>query len=177
MGPVLGQDFSHSNKIIQDMLTGKMPLLLPLAFDYVDVRDVADLHLLAMTHPNAAGQRFLATTGENINYQQEAKILKEGLGQAANRVSTFVAPAWLIKVLALFRKDLKMPATFLGQSTACSYLVGNRSQPAKQFSLPPKQCSTWDCWETKTSQRLKDTCLTARISRWRCWWLLVYRRQ
>jgi len=144
MGPVLGQDFSHSNKIIQDLLTGKMPILLPLAFDYVDVRDVADLHLLAMTHPNAAGERFLATTGENISYQQEAKILKEGLGQAASRVSTFVAPAWLIKVLAVFRKDLKMPATFLGQSTACSpakakSLLGWKPRPAREAILATAQ--------------------------------------
>ena len=120
MGPVLGQDYSHSNQIINAMLTGKMSFLLKMGFDYVDVRDVADLHLLAMTRSEAAGERFLATTGENLTYKAEAKILQKCLGSAANKVSTKEMPNFLVKFLALFRKDLRMPATFLGQNTACS---------------------------------------------------------
>lgn len=80
MGPVLGQDFSHSNQIIRAMLNGDMPFLLNIGFDYVDVRDVAELHLLAMTCPEAAGERFIATTGENLTYKEEAKILRRYLG-------------------------------------------------------------------------------------------------
>ncbi len=120
MGPVLGQDYSHSNQIINAMLNGKMSFLLKMGFDYVDVRDVADLHLLAMTRSEAAGERFLATTGENLTYKAEAKILQKCLGSAANKVSTKEMPNFLVKFLALFRKDLRMPATFLGQNTACS---------------------------------------------------------
>lgn len=120
MGPVLGQDYSHSNQIIKGMLTGKMPFLLKAGFDCVDARDVADLHLLAMTRPEAAGERFLATTGENLTYKEEAKILQRSLGSTAKKVSTKVMPDILVKFLALFNKDLRMPATFLGQKTACS---------------------------------------------------------
>ena len=120
LGPILGTDYSHSNQIIKAMLTGKMPFLLKIGFDCVDVRDVADLHLLAMTHPKAAGERFLATSGENLTYKEEAKILRQTLGQAADRVSTRELPDVVIKLIALFKKDLRMPATFLGQNTACS---------------------------------------------------------
>lgn len=120
MGPVLGQDFSHSNRIVYAMLTGKMQFLLKIGFDYVDVRDVADLHLLAMTRPEAVGERFLATTGENLTYKEEAKILQRGLGNSAKKVSTKEMPDFLVKFLAFFIKDLRMPATFLGQNTACS---------------------------------------------------------
>lgn len=120
MGPVLGQDYSHSNQIIKGMLTGKMPFLLKVGFDCVDARDVADLHLLAMTRSEAAGERFLATTGENLTYKEEALILQRNLGSAAKKVSSKVMPNILVKFLALFNKDLRMPATFLGRNTACS---------------------------------------------------------
>lgn len=120
MGPVLGQDYSHSNQIIKAMLAGKMPFLLKAGFDCVDARDVADLHLLAMTRPEAVGERFLATTGENLTYKEEAEILQRSLGSTAKKVSTKVMPNSLVKFLALFIKDLRMPATFLGQNTACS---------------------------------------------------------
>jgi nucleoside-diphosphate-sugar epimerase len=120
MGPILGKDFSHSNQIIRTMLMGKMPFLMKMGFDSVDVRDVADLHLLAMTKEEAAGERFLATTGENITYKQEAKLLSENFGDDAKKVSTLEMPNFLVKLLAIFIKDLRMPATFLGQNTACS---------------------------------------------------------
>ncbi|PSM56138.1 epimerase [Clostridium diolis] len=120
MGPVLGQDFSHSNQIIRAMLKGDMPFLLNIGFDYVDVRDVAELHLLAMTCPEAAGERFIATTGENLTYKKEAKILQRYLGSKAKKVSIKALPDFMIKFMAIFKKDLRMPATFLGQSTACS---------------------------------------------------------
>jgi len=140
MGPVLGKDYSHSNQIIKNMLSGKMPFLLKLAFDYVDVRDVADLHLLAMTQPQAKGQRFLATTGENISYQAQAQLLKNTFGTQASKVSTRQMPDFLVKVLAHFVKDLQMPATFLGQNTACSNqkakdLLGWQPRSAKEATL------------------------------------------
>jgi len=120
MGPVLGKDFSHSNQIIKNMFEGKMKNLLHLGFDYVDIRDVADLHILAMERPEADGERFLATSGENLTYKQLALILKKHFGDKANKVSTREVPDFLVKILALFMKDLRMPATFLGQNTACS---------------------------------------------------------
>ncbi|OOM77327.1 aldehyde reductase [Clostridium sp. BL-8] len=120
MGPVLGQDFSHSNQVVHLMLTGKMPFLLKAGFDCVDVRDVADLHLLAMIRSEAVGERFLATTGENLTYKEEAKILKRCLGSTAKKVPTKEIPNFIVRFLALFIKDLRMPAKFLGQNTACS---------------------------------------------------------
>lgn len=126
MGPVLGKDFSHSNAIIRTMLSGKMPFILNLAFDYVDVRDVADLHVRAMTRSEAAGERFLATTNENLKYKQVAGILRKSLGSVAGKVPTREMPDFLVRLLANFIKDLRMPATFLGQNTACSNAKAKR---------------------------------------------------
>lgn len=120
MGPLLGQDFSHSQIIIKNMLAGKAKRLLKLGFDVVDVRDVADLHILAMETPQAKGERFLATTGENLTFKQEAQILIEHLGPKATRVSTREMANLSVKFIALFDKSLRMPASLLGGNMACS---------------------------------------------------------
>ena len=44
------------------------------------VRDVADLHVRAMTHPKAAGERFLATSGEAVSFRQLSEIIAERFG-------------------------------------------------------------------------------------------------
>jgi hypothetical protein len=41
-------------------MDGAVPGSPRLSFGVVDVRDVADLHIRAMTHPAAEGERFLA---------------------------------------------------------------------------------------------------------------------
>ena len=41
-----------------------MPGLPRMTFGVVDVRDVVDLHLRAMTDPRAKGERFLAVAGD-----------------------------------------------------------------------------------------------------------------
>src|SRR5215469_688188 len=50
-GPVLGPDYSPSILIIQRLMDGAMPGCPRLYFGIVDVRDVADLHIRAMTNP------------------------------------------------------------------------------------------------------------------------------
>lgn len=86
-GPVLGPGLSASAGIVKAMLEGAMPAVAPTYFAVVDVRDVAGLHLRAMTHPAAAGERFLAG-GETISFLRMAQILSENLGDRAARVPT-----------------------------------------------------------------------------------------
>lgn len=66
-GPALGADFSESIGIIKALLDGAMPAVPRIHFGLVDVRDVADLHLRAMTSPKAKGERFLAVAGETMS--------------------------------------------------------------------------------------------------------------
>ncbi|MDB5442563.1 MAG: Nucleoside-diphosphate-sugar epimerase, partial [Phenylobacterium sp.] len=60
LGPVLGADYSESVQVVERLLSGRVPGVPRLGFNIVDVRDVADLHIRAMTAPEAAGQRFIA---------------------------------------------------------------------------------------------------------------------
>jgi len=88
LGPVLGSDYSTSILLVQRLLDGAMPGCPKLYFGVVDVRDVADIHLRAMTDPAAKGERFLATAGDFMSMRDIAKVLKDRLGAAAKRVPT-----------------------------------------------------------------------------------------
>ena len=74
-GPVLGGRRSSSVGLVRAMLDGAMPVVPPLYFGVTDVRDVADLHVRAMTHPRAAGERFLAAAGKALSFLDLARIL------------------------------------------------------------------------------------------------------
>ena len=107
-GPVLGADYSTSILIVQRLMDGAMPGCPNLLFGIVDVRDVADLHLRAMTDPAAAGQRFLAVTGDFRSIQDIARALKARLGETARRVPTRALPDWLVRTVALFDKSVAL---------------------------------------------------------------------
>lgn len=113
LGPALGRDYSHSIRTIREMLDGQ-PGYPKIKTCVVDVRDVADLHLLAMTDPAANGERFLATSGESLWMADIAKILKARMGKAGSRVSTRTLPNLLIRSMAVTNRALKGLVPLLG---------------------------------------------------------------
>ncbi|HTW85071.1 MAG TPA: aldehyde reductase [Candidatus Sulfotelmatobacter sp.] len=114
-GPVLGKDYATSILLVQRLMDGALPGCPRLSFGAVDVRDVADLHLRAMTHPAANGQRFLACAGDFMTIVQMARVLKERLGAAARRVPVRELPDWLIRVVALFDPQARQIVPELGK--------------------------------------------------------------
>jgi nucleoside-diphosphate-sugar epimerase len=114
-GPVLGPDYSTSILIVQRMMDGAVPGLPKLCFGAVDVRDVADLHIRAMTHPAADGERFLAIAGDFLSLVEIAKLLKRRLGAAAKRVPTRELPSWLVRLAALRDPAVKQILPELGK--------------------------------------------------------------
>jgi dihydroflavonol-4-reductase len=115
LGPVLSSDYSHSIHFIQNMMEGKMPGCPKVNSSYVDVRDVADLHLRAMTDPAASGQRFIATAGESIWMVEVAKILKQNMGALAEKVKAKELPNTLVRIAALTNPVAKAIIPFLGK--------------------------------------------------------------
>ena len=115
-GPVLGSDHSTSTDFIRRLLDGEMPGLPRMVFGVVDVRDVADLHLRAMTNPAAKGERFLAISGDFMSMLEIAETLKARLGNAASRVTTRVLPDWLVRVVGLFDGQAAQIVTELGKA-------------------------------------------------------------
>ncbi len=115
-GPVLGPDTSTSIVIVQRILGGSMPGLPHMTFGVVDVRDVADLHLRAMTDPSAKGERFLAVAGDFVTLREIAQILKARLGDAARRASTRELPDWLVRLASLADSSVRQIVPELGKS-------------------------------------------------------------
>jgi len=114
-GPVLGSDHSTSTEFVQRMMNGAMPGLPRLSFGVVDARDVADLHVRAMTNPAASGERFLAVSGDFITVREIAQTLKRRLGDAAARVKTRELPDWLVRIVGLFNPEAAQLVTELGK--------------------------------------------------------------
>ncbi len=113
LGPTLGADISHSLRLIQRMMTG-MPGCPKINSGFVDVRDVADLHLRAMTDPAAKGERFLAISGDSLWMIDVARILRRRMGAAAAKVPTREVPNWMIKLSARRDPSLAMTVPMLG---------------------------------------------------------------
>src|SRR3954451_20473188 len=114
IGPVLNDDHSFSLQAVQRLLDGDMPAIPRLGFTFVDVRDVADLHIRAMTDSAGAGQRFLATD-EFLWVADVAAILRERLGDRAGKVPTRLAPNLLVRAMSLFDSGLRSIVGDLGK--------------------------------------------------------------
>ncbi len=114
-GPVLGPDYSTSILIVQRLMDGALPGCPQLYFGVVDVRDVVDLHIRAMTHPLAKGERFLAVAGDFLSMQGIAKVLKNRMGASAKRVPTRELPNWLVRLAALRDPAVKLIVPELGK--------------------------------------------------------------
>ena len=115
-GPVLTADLSTSVKLVKGMLDGRMPGLPRLYFGVVDVRDVVDLHLRAMTHPAARGGRFLAVAGDSMSLADISRVLKTRTGALGRRVSTRQLPDWLVRIVALFNPAAREILPELGRT-------------------------------------------------------------
>lgn len=118
IGPTLSDDLSFSLQSVQRLLDG-MPAVPRLGFTFVDVRDVADLHIRAMTMPAAAGERFLATD-RFLWMADVAAILRDRLGADAEKVPSRVAPSILVRVMSLFDPGVRSIVGDLGKSAAYS---------------------------------------------------------
>jgi dihydroflavonol-4-reductase len=118
IGPVLNDDLSYSLQAVQRLLGGT-PGVPRLGFSLVDVRDVADLEIKAMTAPEAGGERFIAAT-QFLWMAEIGQILRERLGRAASKVPTRKVPNLLVRGMALFDPGIRSVVGGLGKRTELS---------------------------------------------------------
>jgi dihydroflavonol-4-reductase len=114
-GPLLGSNYATTILLVKRALEGALPGLPKMWLSTVDVRDVADLHLRAMTHPLAVGERFIASAGPPISLVDVAHLLRRRLGEKAKRVPTRELPNFLIRLAALKEPGLKLMIPELGR--------------------------------------------------------------
>jgi dihydroflavonol-4-reductase len=118
LGPVLNDDLSYSLQAVQRLLEG-VPGAPKLGFSVVDVRDVADLEIRAMTTPEAGGERFIATT-QFLWMAEIGAVLRERLGERASKVPTRTLPNVLVRGMALFDPGIRSVVGGLGKRTELS---------------------------------------------------------
>ena len=113
LGPSLNEHVSGSFDILKHLLDGSMKAVPHIPLNIIDVRDVANLHIRAMTNPNANRQRFIASADGQISMPEIAKFLKNKMPEAATKVSLKTLPNWLLHFAALFNSQAKTGAMFL----------------------------------------------------------------
>jgi len=115
-GPSLGaQVDGQSVALMTDMIGGKMPMIPDVAMGMVDVRDVARLHVAAMTAPGAPGQRFIAATAEPVSMTYFAQVLRDA---GYSKVPSRKAPNVAIRLMSLFDRQAKGMLPSLGKKAA-----------------------------------------------------------
>jgi len=112
-GPALSAGAVSSLGLIKRLLDG-MPACPDLWMCVVDVRDVADLHLRAMTAP-LAGQRYIANSSDPLSMLDIARELRNSLGENASRVPRRKMPDWTVRLLGRFNTQMNDLVPLLGQ--------------------------------------------------------------
>jgi nucleoside-diphosphate-sugar epimerase len=84
-----------------------MKALPKLTFNIIDVRDVADLHIRAMTNPEAKGQRFLALAGGKMSIPDIARFLKKEIPEIAKKIPSRTLPDWAVWLAGFFSPKAK----------------------------------------------------------------------
>ena len=105
MGPQLGKDLEGaSTQIISQLISGKFPMIPALSFPFIDVRDVAKLHLRAMITPEANGKRFIAARTKPTWMYEIAEIL---FNAGYDKIKLKKAPSFLLKIMSLIDSQAK----------------------------------------------------------------------
>jgi len=136
LGPVMGRDFSTSLEVVKKLMDGSLPMIPDFGFPLVDVRDLARIHVQAMTTPGLDGERFLAA-GQFLWMKEVAAILKSRLGDKAKRVPTMKMPNFLLHLVGMFDKTVSIILPEIGRERICDAshareVLGWTTRPAEE---------------------------------------------
>jgi nucleoside-diphosphate-sugar epimerase len=145
LGPLAGSAPSGGNAIVQRILSGQLSAYPNLWIPIVDVRDVATAHVLAMETPDAAGQRFLITSGSGLTLKQIGGIIRANLGTRAAKVATRSIPSFVVRITSWFRPELRWVAADLGN---VKKIDGSKARRVLGFDPRPVEQTVVDTAES-----------------------------
>jgi dihydroflavonol-4-reductase len=99
LGPVPNKNFRTSVELIRTYMLGQVPGVGRLKMGLVDVRDVAAAIILAMTTPEAAGNRFMCSGGV-LWLKEIVEILHKEYATRGYKIPTIQFPSFLIRLIA-----------------------------------------------------------------------------
>ena len=149
LGPVLGDDRSFSLQMVERLLKG-VPGTPRIGFSVVDVRDVADLHIRAMTAPEAGGERLIAVA-RFMWMAEVAAILRERLGPAAAKVPKRSLPDFLVRGMGIFDPSVRSVARQLGQRVELS---SAKAESTLDWEPRPVEETIVDCARSLIGERV-----------------------
>lgn len=117
LGPVMSGDFSTSIQIVQRLLDGSIPGYPRIGFAVVDVRDLAELHVLALETPGLDGERFIGA-GRFMMMEEAGDLLRARLGDKARKVPRRRIPDFVVRLLGLFDGSIRQIVGELGRVRA-----------------------------------------------------------
>jgi dihydroflavonol-4-reductase len=149
LGPVLSDDRSYSLELIERLLKG-MPGAPRIGFSIVDVRDVADLHIRAMTTPEAGGERFIAVA--RFQWLSEvATVLRDRLGPDAAKVPKRNVPDLVVRAMGIFDSGVRGVASQLGRKVEMS---SAKAEAQLGWSPRPVEDTVTDCGRSLVEQKV-----------------------
>ncbi|NTW63910.1 MAG: NAD-dependent epimerase/dehydratase family protein, partial [Chlorobiaceae bacterium] len=111
-GPSLVPSLNTSNQMIRDIMTGVFPMIMDVNWGFVDVRDTARAHILAMETPAAQG-RYLCSA-ETMNLGEMIQFLQmEGYGNYKLPVINLSGKAGTLLMKLLSYSQPKDTGTFI----------------------------------------------------------------
>lgn len=113
LGPVPDGNLSTSQEVLRLMAEGAYPAAPKVGFPISDVRDVAVTHALAMTRPDAAGERFLTANGF-MRLIEIGRLLADTLPDLKGKVPRFELPDIAVRGLSLVDARLRAVLPDLG---------------------------------------------------------------
>jgi nucleoside-diphosphate-sugar epimerase len=140
LGPALGGEQSTSLQIVERLLKG-MPGTPRIGFSIVDVRDVADLQIRAMTAPEAGGERLIAVA--RFQWMSDlAAVLRDRLGPAAAKAPKRSVPDFVVRAMGIFDPGVRSIAGQLGERVEVS---SEKAQSLLGWSPRPVEETIVDC--------------------------------
>jgi len=110
-GPLLINEFnSASSRLIIDLIKGKYPSIPNIYFTFVDVRDVAKLHVNSLINNESDNKRIIAASEQGISFLDISKFLRS---RGFNKCPKSLIPNQLINFLGFFNKDMKQTASLI----------------------------------------------------------------
>ncbi len=125
LGPAVDPDISTSHEVLRLMAVGAYPAAPKVGFPISDVRDVAITHVRVMTHPQAAGERFLTANGF-LRLYEIGQLLAEALPDLKRKVPKFEMHDFTVRIIALFDKRLRAVLAELGHPRHASNAKAHR---------------------------------------------------
>ena len=149
MGPQLGNDLGGaSTQIVSQLISGKFPMIPALSFPFIDVRDVAILHLKAMTTPDADGKRFIAAHSKPTWMYEVAEVLSAA---GYEKIKLKKAPSFMLKLIGLFDNKTKSLVPMLDKYVPC-----DNSQTVKVLNWEPMPWEQAFIEHAKSIEAIKD---------------------